>query len=140
MGIGKLGRKLIKVGRRTGKKLGKHGRELTEAVLERAISILEAELKRAGQGGKAAHERNRRRPAVKASLVTGTAQRGPVTHGASRPRTRPSPKLDDEVKSRKGRVRPTPKPVVKDVMRQEPAPPEGQTTEGEPSTSKVSVP
>ena len=50
MGVDKLGKKLVKVGRRARKTLGKRGKELAEAVLARAISILEAELKAAQDG------------------------------------------------------------------------------------------
>jgi hypothetical protein len=59
MGIGKQGKKLVKLGRRAGKTLGRRGKELAGAVLERAIGILETELKGAekAQGSTAAPDR-----------------------------------------------------------------------------------
>jgi hypothetical protein len=45
MGIGKLGKRLDKIARKAKKTLGRRGKEVAEAVLERAISILDSELK-----------------------------------------------------------------------------------------------
>src|SRR5690348_8965106 len=47
MGIGKLGKRLDKIARKAKKTLGRRGKEVAEAVLERAISILDSELKAA---------------------------------------------------------------------------------------------
>jgi hypothetical protein len=61
MGIGKLSKKLMKVGRKARTALGSPGKELVEAVFERAITILEAELTRAKRGRRA--EKKAEKPA-----------------------------------------------------------------------------
>ncbi len=48
MGIKKTGKKLMKIGKKAAKSLGKSGSEFVEAVLQTAIGTLETELKKKG--------------------------------------------------------------------------------------------
>jgi len=86
MGIGKLGKKLIKVARKAEETGGKRGRELAEAVLERAISILKAEMK-ARPGRAPDHGGNR---SAKTSQGPSKSKTKPLESGGShtRPKAR----------------------------------------------------
>jgi hypothetical protein len=48
MGIKKIGKKLMKIGKKAGKSLGKGGSEFVESVLQTAIGTLETELEKRG--------------------------------------------------------------------------------------------
>jgi hypothetical protein len=52
MGIKKTGKKLMKIGKKVGKSLGKGGTEFVEAILQTAIGTLETELKKKTTSGK----------------------------------------------------------------------------------------
>jgi hypothetical protein len=97
MGIGKLGKRLDKVARKARETLGGRGKELAVAVLERAISIIESELKSANAAKKKPAPRLRRakgarsaadadRPAARGGRrrKAGTRQRAEAGEGASR--------------------------------------------------------
>ena len=84
MGIGKLGKKLIKVGRKTERTLGKRGKQLAEAVVERAISILVAELKGA-EDRKSATVHHKKRSSKNHSATAETKpRRGSTAKGMNR--------------------------------------------------------
>jgi hypothetical protein len=91
MGIGKLGKKLDKVERKAKKTLGARGKELAQAVLERAISILEAEMKagevtkRQGAAERAKRKRTSSSPArVPAPRKSSPSRRKPSRKATSR--------------------------------------------------------
>ena len=83
MGIAKLVRKLDKVARKARKKLGRRGKELAVAVLERATHIIESELEGA-DAAKKEGATERRQPA-KAVRATAGASRAPARGGRRRP-------------------------------------------------------
>jgi hypothetical protein len=78
MGIKKTVKKLVKIGRKTGKSLGKGGSEFVEAVLRTAIETLETELEKKGATGK--------KPGVQAAKEP----QGAAPAGLSSPRRRPT--------------------------------------------------
>lgn len=83
MGIGKLGKRLDKMARKARKSLGRRGKELSEAVLERAISILESELKGADAAKSAAPGEQKARGKEKARGSTKPKGRSRATGTAS---------------------------------------------------------
>jgi hypothetical protein len=68
MGIGKLGKKLIKTGKRVVATLGEPGKDVTRAVFDKAIAALQSELKSAERG--AAVRKGKSRSPVKALATT----------------------------------------------------------------------
>jgi hypothetical protein len=90
MGIGKLGKKLDKVARKAKKTLGPRGKELAQAVFERAISILEAEMKsgdvtkRQGAAERAKRKQTSGSPARAAPRKSSPSHRKPSKKAASR--------------------------------------------------------
>jgi hypothetical protein len=76
MGISKLSRRLDKVVRKARKTLGRRGKELAVAVLERAISIIESELKGAAAGKKEGPALHTKAARAKASVSRTTARSG----------------------------------------------------------------
>jgi hypothetical protein len=113
MGIGKLGKRLIKVGRQTGKDLGKRGKEMAEAVFEKAISILETELKGAAHAKPAATRDRKNAPAE------GKPPRRPAAQETDRP---PAPEATAGHAAGRGSrqqgPKPAPKPAKKAAKRQ----------------------
>ncbi len=85
MGIKKIGKKLMKIGKRAGKRLGKGGSEFVETVLQTAIGTLETELKKRGAtsgkkpGAQVARQPERSRPAGSRSA------RRRLTQGGEKP-------------------------------------------------------
>jgi hypothetical protein len=82
MGIKKTVKKLLKVGRKTGKSLGKGGSEFVEAVLRTAIETLEAELEKKGAtSGKKPGVQAAKEPQGAAPAGLNSARRRPTRRG-----------------------------------------------------------
>jgi hypothetical protein len=119
MGIVKLGKKLIKVGRKTGKTLGKRGKELAEAVFERAITILETELKGAEHGQQSAATQDRKRDhSADGAPAEGKPSRKPAAQEANHPHA-PAPARSHAAgaRPRQPGSKPPPKPVKKSAKK-----------------------
>ena len=75
MGIKKTGKKLMRLGKKASRRLGKDGRALVQNVLQAAIGTLQAEIKkRAKPSKKASGGRSGARPQESASKAAPEAQ------------------------------------------------------------------
>jgi hypothetical protein len=88
MGIGKLGKRLDKIARKAKRTLGRRGKEVAEAVLERAISILDSELKEAdaAKGAAPGGQKTRGKEKTRGSAKPKETPRAPKAASASRRR------------------------------------------------------
>ncbi|OFX20220.1 MAG: hypothetical protein A2V77_16575 [Anaeromyxobacter sp. RBG_16_69_14] len=86
MGIKKIGKKLMKIGKKSARSLGKGGSEFVEAVLQTAIGVLETELKKKGApSARKTRVRAAAAPAKSRSARQPMAQEGVKPGAARRP-------------------------------------------------------